>query len=220
MTQPRTLRNFIGGEYVDATGDASIDLVNPATGQVVAHAPVSTQADVDAAYASAEAGFAEWSEATPGERQSALLKFADAIEKRLQALPADVYRPATDVAAAVDEREEKPALTLPDTLKNELARLVGAETRLFGELIDAPCRVYARPAAAQLKQADADARLAEGGALPIESWRQSLDARIGWDEASLLPVGQGIEAVRPIRDDIRGRVETLIDELLPARRTA
>ena len=47
MTQPRTLRNFIGGEYVDATGDASIDLVNPATGQVVAHAPVSTQADVD-----------------------------------------------------------------------------------------------------------------------------------------------------------------------------
>ena len=34
------------------------------------------------------------------------------------------------------------------------------------------------------------------------------------------PAGQGIEAVRPIRDDIRGRVETLIDELLPARRTA
>lgn len=34
------------------------------------------------------------------------------------------------------------------------------------------------------------------------------------------PAGQGIEAVRPIRDDIRGRVETLINELLPARRTA
>ncbi len=29
------------------------------------------------------------------------------------------------------------------------------------------------------------------------------------------PAGQGIDAVRPIRDDIRGRVETLIDELLP-----
>ena len=86
MTQPRTLRNFIGGEYVDATGDASIDLVNPATGQVVAHAPVSTQADVDAAYASAESGFAKWSEATPGERQSALLKFADALESRAEDL--------------------------------------------------------------------------------------------------------------------------------------
>ena len=29
------------------------------------------------------------------------------------------------------------------------------------------------------------------------------------------PAGQGLDAVRPIRDDIRGRVENLIDELLP-----
>ena len=32
------------------------------------------------------------------------------------------------------------------------------------------------------------------------------------------PAGQGIDAVRPIRDDIRGRIETLIVELLPAGR--
>lgn len=82
MTQPRPLRNFVGGEYVDASGDASTELVNPATGQVVAHAPVSTQADVDAAYASADRAFAEWGETTPGERQSAMLKFADALEAR------------------------------------------------------------------------------------------------------------------------------------------
>ena len=30
------------------------------------------------------------------------------------------------------------------------------------------------------------------------------------------PAGQGLEAVRPIRDDIRTRVEALIAELLPA----
>ncbi len=30
------------------------------------------------------------------------------------------------------------------------------------------------------------------------------------------PAGQGIEMVRKVRDDIRGRVETLIGELLPA----
>jgi len=29
------------------------------------------------------------------------------------------------------------------------------------------------------------------------------------------PAGQGIEAVRPIRDEIRGRVEKLVGELLP-----
>lgn len=34
------------------------------------------------------------------------------------------------------------------------------------------------------------------------------------------PAGQGIDAVRPIRDEIRSRVETLIGELLPAGRVA
>lgn len=42
---------------------------------------------------------------------------ADAIERRLQALPAGVYRPADDAATATDHGEDKPALTLPDTLK-------------------------------------------------------------------------------------------------------
>jgi betaine-aldehyde dehydrogenase len=82
MTNPRVLRNFVGGEYVDARSDETTDVVNPATGAVVAHAPVSSQADVDAAYASAEKAFAEWGRVTPSERQQALLKFADAIEAR------------------------------------------------------------------------------------------------------------------------------------------
>lgn len=30
------------------------------------------------------------------------------------------------------------------------------------------------------------------------------------------PAGQGVDAVRPIRDEIRARIETLISELLPA----
>ena len=74
------LRNFIGGEYVDGRADATTDVVNPATGQVVATAPVSGQADVDAAYAAADRAFDEWGRTTPSERQQALLKFADAIE--------------------------------------------------------------------------------------------------------------------------------------------
>src|SRR5690349_22754869 len=79
---PRVLRNFINGEYVDAESDATTDIVNPATAQVVSTAPVSSQADVDRAYAAADAAFAEWGQTTPSERQQALLKFADAIEKR------------------------------------------------------------------------------------------------------------------------------------------
>ena len=80
MSGPRSLRNFIAGEYVDGRTESTTDIVNPATGSVVATAPVSGQADVDAAYGAAETAFAEWGRTTPSERQQALLKIADAIE--------------------------------------------------------------------------------------------------------------------------------------------
>jgi len=82
VTNPRELKNFIGNSYADATSDSRTELVNPSTGQVVATAPVSSEADVDAAYASAASAFAEWGQTTPSERQQALLKIADAIEAR------------------------------------------------------------------------------------------------------------------------------------------
>jgi len=80
MSEPRSLRNFIAGEYVDGRTDSTSDIINPATGSVVATAPVSGQADVDAAYGAADTAFAEWGRTTPSERQQALLKIADAIE--------------------------------------------------------------------------------------------------------------------------------------------
>jgi betaine-aldehyde dehydrogenase len=82
QTSPRVLRNFVAGEYREATSDTRSDVVNPATGEVVASAPVSGQADVDAAYAAAADAFETWRDATPAERQRALLKIADAVEAR------------------------------------------------------------------------------------------------------------------------------------------
>ena len=81
MTQ-KTLRNYINGEYVDSRGTEAIDLINPATGDVYAQSPVSTAADVDAAYQAANTAFADWGETTPSERQLALWRIADEIEKR------------------------------------------------------------------------------------------------------------------------------------------
>jgi betaine-aldehyde dehydrogenase len=81
-SSPRVLRNFVDGAYVDAASDARSDIVNPATGQVVASAPVSSAADVDAAYAAAARAFESWRDTTPSQRQKALLKIADAVEAR------------------------------------------------------------------------------------------------------------------------------------------
>ena len=79
---PRVLRNFVDGEYRSAGTDTTADIVDPSTGQVVAQAPISTESDVDAAYAAADRAFETWGETTPAERSRALLKFADAVEAR------------------------------------------------------------------------------------------------------------------------------------------
>ena len=86
MSSPRMLRNFIGGAYVEAGAGATSEVVNPATGAVVAHAPVSGSEEVDAAYAAADEAFGEWGRTTPSERQQALLKIADAIESHAEEL--------------------------------------------------------------------------------------------------------------------------------------
>jgi len=79
---PRILRNFVNGEYVEPDSDVTSDIVSPVFAEVVATAPVSSAADVDRAYAAATAAFEVWGDATPSERQQAILKFADAVEAR------------------------------------------------------------------------------------------------------------------------------------------
>ncbi|MGV9313102.1 gamma-aminobutyraldehyde dehydrogenase [Streptomyces sp. NPDC003691] len=85
-TEPRRLRNYINGEFRDAADGRTIDIVNPATGEVYATSPLSGQTDVDAAMEAAAAAFPAWRDATPAERQKVLLKIADAFEERAEEL--------------------------------------------------------------------------------------------------------------------------------------
>jgi betaine-aldehyde dehydrogenase len=82
----KTLQNFVNGKKVSATSDKVQDLINPATGEVFAKAPVSNASDVDKAMKSAANAFEVWKESTPGERQKAINKIADAIEARSEEL--------------------------------------------------------------------------------------------------------------------------------------
>ncbi|MDP9234026.1 MAG: aldehyde dehydrogenase family protein, partial [Actinomycetota bacterium] len=78
----RKLQNFIGGQYRDAAQGKTASIVNPATGQEFAVAPVSTQEDINAACTAARTAFESWRETTPAERSRMLAKIADAIEER------------------------------------------------------------------------------------------------------------------------------------------
>jgi betaine-aldehyde dehydrogenase len=106
MSQPRILRNFVGGAYVDTAERRTADLVNPSTGEVFAQAPVSSPADVDRAMTAAATAFDGWRDSTPSERQKALIRIADAIESR-----------ADELVAAESENTGKPiGLTLSEEI--------------------------------------------------------------------------------------------------------
>src|SRR6184192_3418608 len=72
---------FIGGEWTPGAGGGAQEIVNPATGKVIAHVPKGTEDDVNRAVAAARKAFDEgWSDTTPRMRNEAMLKLADAIE--------------------------------------------------------------------------------------------------------------------------------------------
>src|SRR5438093_5777295 len=80
------LKNFVGGELVDAVDGGTMEVLNPATGEAIAEVPRGTQADVDRAVGAAKKALPDWLETTPGERAEALLKLADVIEEHADEL--------------------------------------------------------------------------------------------------------------------------------------
>jgi 1-pyrroline dehydrogenase len=72
--------NFIGGTFRPAKSGVMDEVLDPATGEVIAEVPSSDSVDVDDAVAAAASAFDAWSRTTPRERAEALLKLADVIE--------------------------------------------------------------------------------------------------------------------------------------------
>ncbi|MEV0413095.1 gamma-aminobutyraldehyde dehydrogenase [Streptomyces sp. NPDC050448] len=140
-TELRRLRNYIGGEFKDAADGRTTEVVNPATGDVYATAPLSGQGDVDAAMAAAAAAFPGWRDTTPSERQKALLKIADAFEAR-----------ADELVAAESENTGKPlGLTASEELPpmvDQIRFFAGAarllEGRSAGEYMDGMTSIIRR----------------------------------------------------------------------------
>jgi len=76
----------VDGGRVAATDGATTDVVNPATGAVIATVPAAGASDVDGAAAAARRAFGTWSRTTPGQRAEMLLALADAVLADIDAL--------------------------------------------------------------------------------------------------------------------------------------
>jgi betaine-aldehyde dehydrogenase/aminobutyraldehyde dehydrogenase len=115
QSEVTVLPNVVGGAAVEATTGVLEDVLDPATEQVVARAPLGDAEDVRRAVEAATGAFREWGRTTPAERQTALLALADRLDGHL------------DELALLEAREAGKPL---DCAREELA-LCGDHLRFF-----------------------------------------------------------------------------------------
>ncbi|EGT0641096.1 gamma-aminobutyraldehyde dehydrogenase [Citrobacter werkmanii] len=82
----KTLKHFINGQYVAGGSEETFELVSPVDGETYALSPNASTAEVEQAYSAAEAAFSIWRKSTPAQRQIALLRLADEIERNVERL--------------------------------------------------------------------------------------------------------------------------------------
>ena len=79
------IQNLINGEFVESRGLLS-DVVNPATGNVIARVPNSTGDEVNAAVKAAKEAFPSWRNTPPMTRVRCLFRLKELLEKNFEEL--------------------------------------------------------------------------------------------------------------------------------------
>src|SRR5215470_18700681 len=83
-----TPKMLIDGRMVGAVSGETFEVVNPATGTVIANVPSADKADVDRAVAAARRAFDDgvWAKVSPSEKSRMTWRIADLIERDLEEL--------------------------------------------------------------------------------------------------------------------------------------
>ncbi|RBY79905.1 aldehyde dehydrogenase family protein [Geodermatophilus sp. TF02-6] len=115
--QDRT-RLYVDGQWVASAGEGTIDVLNPATEQVIARVAEGDPADVDRAVAAARAAFPAWSALPPAERAVYLRRIGE------------------ELAAHTDELAELMSADVGTPVEIAKAVQVGLPTFTFGNFAD------------------------------------------------------------------------------------
>lgn len=79
--EKKTLSNFINGQWVKSTTDRYEEVPNPATGEILAEVPISTQEDLDNAVKAAKKAFATWKKVAVPQRSRILFQYQQLLVK-------------------------------------------------------------------------------------------------------------------------------------------
>jgi 1-pyrroline dehydrogenase len=77
---------FIGGGWADSASGETMEVIAPATGEVIAEVPNCSAEDVDRAVEAAKAALPDWLDKTPKDRSELLHKLADVLDEHAEEL--------------------------------------------------------------------------------------------------------------------------------------
>jgi malonate-semialdehyde dehydrogenase (acetylating) / methylmalonate-semialdehyde dehydrogenase len=80
------LQNYINGEWRSSSATEYLEVINPATTEVLAKVPLSSAAEIDQAAQAAQAAFQSWRRVPPTERVQYLFKLKNLMEEHFEDL--------------------------------------------------------------------------------------------------------------------------------------
>ena len=114
--------NYVGGAWVPSASDTAIDVINPATEQVIDQVPAGHPADVDIAVAAAGKAFPGWAATSPAERAGWLDDARALLAERASAIAATI---AADVGSPL-AFARKVQVGLPITVLASYVEILGS----------------------------------------------------------------------------------------------
>src|SRR5271167_496835 len=78
--------NYVNGQWIESRAAEWLDVTNPATGDIIAKAPLSDASEVNAAVEAAAAAYPEWRRTPPEDRIQPLFKLKQLLEEHIDEL--------------------------------------------------------------------------------------------------------------------------------------
>ncbi len=136
-TRHPDVRNYIGGEFVDAPGRTHVDVTNPATGEVISRVPLSGAGDVDRAADAARQALPGWAATPIKERVQVFYRYKALLEKNIGELAALVTEENGKIRSEAEAEVLKSAelcefaVSLPQIIPGEVLEVSrGVECRV------------------------------------------------------------------------------------------
>jgi acyl-CoA reductase-like NAD-dependent aldehyde dehydrogenase len=125
-TTVRTLQNFVGGDWVEATGESARSIVSPVTGETLAEVPNASPEDVARAAQAAREAQPKWAALSAWERAAVCHAIADLIDERKEEFARELTleqgKPYTAEAIPdIDETAENFRIAAEDVKRMETA---------------------------------------------------------------------------------------------------